>query len=90
MYVAPNTVGFARLGFAVSRRVSKKAVIRNRIKRQIRESFRDQCKNAELSMFDYVVIAKLGTAERTKKALRIELDKIWQKARRKGERYMQT
>ena len=32
----------ARLGMAVSRRVSKRAVVRNRIRRQIRESFRIQ------------------------------------------------
>lgn len=35
-----NETDTARLGMAVSRRVSKLAVVRNRIRRQIRESFR--------------------------------------------------
>ena len=56
IHVAPNQLGHARIGLAVSRRVSKKAVQRNRIKRIIRESFRHH--RHLLGAVDYVVIAK--------------------------------
>ena len=36
----PNGRGRARLGLAVSRKATRKAVVRNRVRRQIRESFR--------------------------------------------------
>lgn len=37
---AENPLDYARLGMAVSRRVDKRAVVRNRLRRRIRESFR--------------------------------------------------
>ena len=40
VFSAPNQLSHARLGLAVSRKVSTRAVVRNRIKRQVRESFR--------------------------------------------------
>ena len=67
----------ARLGIAVSRKVSKKAVVRNRIKRQIRESFR---LNQELLIgLDCVVVAKNSAAQSPKLSLRSTLDTHWQK-----------
>lgn len=36
----PNETGETRMGFAVGKRLSKKAVVRNRLKRQIREAVR--------------------------------------------------
>ncbi|WP_298134342.1 ribonuclease P protein component [Acidiferrobacter sp.] len=44
-----------RLGLAVSRKVSRKAVVRNRIKRRIREHFRRA--QAGLRPLDFVVVA---------------------------------
>ena len=38
--IRPNGKGRARLGLAVSLKATRKAVIRNRIRRQLRESFR--------------------------------------------------
>lgn len=35
-----NGLGHARLGMAVGRRVDRRAVVRNRLRRQIREAFR--------------------------------------------------
>jgi len=67
----------ARLGIAVSRKVSKSAVVRNRIKRQIRESFRLN-KNL-LRGIDCVVVAKEAAANSRKSALRKSLDDHWQK-----------
>ena len=40
LYSYPNYIGRARLGISVSRKVSKKAVIRNQLKRIVRETFR--------------------------------------------------
>jgi ribonuclease P protein component len=40
LYCCPNNAGKARLGISVSRKVSKKAVIRNALKRIVRETFR--------------------------------------------------
>lgn len=50
-----NDLGYPRLGLAVSRKVSRKAVIRNRIKRILREAFRREQKR--LTALDLVVVA---------------------------------
>lgn len=46
----------ARLGLAVSRKVDKRAVGRNRIKRQLREQFRQL--RSQLPPGDYVIVAR--------------------------------
>lgn len=66
-----------RLGLAVSKRVSPKAVIRNRIRRQIRESFR--LRRDELAPCDYIVLAKPAAAAATPAELRMALDQLWQR-----------
>ena len=73
----PNAGATARLGMAVSRRVSKLAVVRNRIRRQIRESFR--LRRPGLPACDVLVIARVSTAELSNAALREELDELWRK-----------
>ncbi len=40
VYVKRNNLGFARLGLALSKKIIPSAIIRNRLKRLIRESFR--------------------------------------------------
>ena len=65
----------ARLGMAVSRRVSKLAVVRNRIRRQIRESFR--LHRARLPACDIVVSARPSAATQTNAQLRADLDALW-------------
>ncbi|MBN8481684.1 MAG: ribonuclease P protein component [Xanthomonadales bacterium] len=66
-----------RLGQAVSRRVSKRAVDRNRIKRVVRESYRRQ--RAALGPFDIVLIAHPSAAAQTNAVLRADLARLWQK-----------
>jgi len=58
---APGNCPFARLGLAVSRKVSRSAVQRNRIKRLVRESFRKH--SPDLPALDIVVMARPGAAE---------------------------
>lgn len=63
----------ARLGLAVSKKVARSAVERNRIKRQIRESFRRQ----PLCQIDVVVIAKPPSARATNAELNTALVRLW-------------
>lgn len=67
--------GFCRLGLAVSRKVSPDAVVRNRIKRQVRESFR--LRYHELPAGDCIVVARPGAKTLNKTALRAELTLLW-------------
>jgi ribonuclease P protein component len=67
--------GFCRLGMAVSRKVSPDAVVRNRIKRQVRESFR--LRYRELPPGDCVVVARVGAGALDKAALRKDLATLW-------------
>ncbi len=73
VYLSENNKHHSRLGLIVARKVDKRAVVRNRIKRIIRESFRQQ----QLCGFNIVVIALPGAAKLSKKTLRGRLDKIW-------------
>ena len=65
----------ARLGLAISRRVSKSAVQRNRIKRLARESFRRAREN--MPILDVLVIARTIATEAENIALRADLDRVW-------------
>ena len=73
----PNEAQTARLGMAVSRRVSKLAVVRNRIRRQIRESFR--LRRPGLPACDILIIARTSTADLANAVLREELEHLWRK-----------
>jgi ribonuclease P protein component len=64
IYVAANQSEYARLGVVVSKRVSKKAVVRNRIKRIIRAHI-SQCLPSSLkNSHDIVVVAQPGLTDK--------------------------
>lgn len=70
-----NQLVHARLGTAVSKKVSKKAVDRNRIKRLIRESFRlSTIRNRNL---DIVFIARPGMSQLSNQEIRELLKMHW-------------
>jgi ribonuclease P protein component len=75
VHTRANTLGHARLGLTVSRRVSTKAVIRNRIKRCVRESFRST--QNTLGGLDLVVIAQPGAGAAKPVTLRESLQRHW-------------
>jgi ribonuclease P protein component len=72
-----NELGHARLGLAVSKRVSKRAVERNRIKRLLRESFR-RIRN-QLPPLDLVIMAREQAAGVPGPELLAELDALWRR-----------
>ncbi|TAL73746.1 MAG: ribonuclease P protein component [Rhodanobacter sp.] len=73
----PNGLPHARLGLAISKRVSKLAVERNRLKRLLRESFRRV--RAGLPAVDIVVMARNEAAGRPGAELLADAEALWQR-----------
>jgi len=78
LHFVENSCGAPRLGLAVSKKVDARAVGRNRIKRQVRESFRAE--KARLPTLDFVVMARPASAKAETQQLRTQLLGLWQKA----------
>ena len=74
---ATNDQPSCRLGQAVSRRVSKRAVDRNRIKRLVRESYRHV--RGELQALDILLVARSSAVPTPNAALREDLSALWKK-----------
>ena len=77
----PNRVGRPRFGLTVSRKVGN-AVIRNRVKRRLREAFRSDPRRADLPARDYVAHAFPGAGEAGFHEMKQDL---WRSLRRVGE-----
>ena len=72
-YTRPNTLGYPRLGIAISRKCSPRAVVRNRIKRIIREAFRVRAQS--LGAVDIVFLGQSGVTRHDAAGLRVVVDK---------------
>jgi ribonuclease P protein component len=72
-----NEIGYPRLGLAISKKRARLAVTRNRLKRIIRESFRQ--KQYEISCADYVVLAGHKSCSTNNTRLIQSLEQHWQK-----------
>ncbi|HUT39761.1 MAG TPA: ribonuclease P protein component [Gammaproteobacteria bacterium] len=70
-----NTLDHPRLGLAISRKVARHAVARNRIKRVVRESFRHR--QSELGTLDIVVLGRNDVAGQSTQALATAMEKLW-------------
>lgn len=79
VYVYPNSLDTARVGLAVSRRVSTRAVVRNLIKRIVREHFRTAC--ATLPPVDIVFNARPAAATRSRAELAGTVQNILERVR---------
>jgi ribonuclease P protein component len=71
----PNQLQHPRLGLAISRKVARSAVARNRIKRVVRESYRHW--QSRLCAVDIVVLGRAGVAGQPNQVLRVALDSLW-------------
>ena len=72
---APNQLKHPRLGFAVAKNKVKKAVMRNTVKRWVKESFR--LYKQQICAVDIVFLATVKTPQLTSKDLFTALEKIW-------------
>jgi ribonuclease P protein component len=77
----PGSAGHPRIGITVSSRVGN-AVVRNRIKRWVREAFRAMA--AELPAVDLLVIARSGAERLGSSGARVALEEV---RRRLGEEH---
>ncbi len=71
----PNETGHCRAGFTVTKRLEKRAVGRNRMKRRLRAVAADVLPHAAKTGMDYVLIARTETATRPYEDLKRDL--LW-------------
>ena len=74
--ILANNLKHPRLGITVSRHASKKAKVRNTIKRQVREDFR--LRKHHLPSLDLVFIANTSTGMLSRKELSLESGRLFE------------
>ncbi len=74
--VLNNDLGLSRLGVIVSTKVSKKAVVRNRIKRVLRDFFQKELQNI-IESRDVIIITLPGIESLEKEEINAKLKEIF-------------
>ncbi len=82
-HVRANDAGHPRLGLTASRRVGG-AVVRNRLRRRVREHYRQQVRQDMLPAVDVVVHLKTAAAETDRRSFYSELDRLFRAVARYG------
>ena len=83
MLARPNELQHHRLGLAIAKKTCAKAVGRNRIKRIVRESFRDWMAESVLdNTLDIVVMSTVAAANHNNHGLNESLMAHWQRLTR--------
>jgi ribonuclease P protein component len=75
-----NDLDHPRLGLVIGKKSVKLSVERNRLKRQIRETFRHH--QASLAGWDIVVVARKGLGELENAELALQFVKLWKRLAR--------
>jgi len=79
----PNSLDHARVGLVFSKKNLRRAVQRNRIKRLVRETFRQR---TDLPAYDVVVIGRQGLKQIENPQLIQILDEMWTRLQKKSVR----
>lgn len=64
MQAMPNDLGLKRTGFTVTKKVDKRAVVRNRIKRRLRAAAAEVLPTHAKGGMDYIIIGRTETETR--------------------------
>jgi ribonuclease P protein component len=72
---AANNVGYPRLGMAIAKKALRRAHERNRIRRLVRESFRQH--QASLPAVDLVVMCRPEVLQMSNNELFLQLEGLW-------------
>lgn len=78
--IKENALNSSRLGLAVSKKISKLAVIRNMLKRHVRESFR--CNHQPNFSLDIIVLPKHESVVAKPEELRQDLNLLWKRCQK--------
>lgn len=72
-----NKLDFSRFGFIVSLKISKKAVVRNKIKRRLRAVIKENILNIKIGL-DIIIIAKPEILDKEYKEIKNDLENLLQ------------
>ena len=79
MYIILNDSEFNRVGFSVSKKVGK-SVVRNRIKRQMKESYRKYADSTKVG-FDMVFTARVGSGSADYRMIENNINSVLKRAK---------
>lgn len=75
-----NNLNAIRVAFVVSKKISQKAVVRNKIKRRLREVFRIYLSNLKTG-YDLVFFAKRGIEKKCFREIQAEVERLFIKTK---------